>query len=244
MLNVIIVGIIFVVKNSYTLYYIHARMRMKRFMTMMLAAVVSMACYSQTTELKGLRMGVFGDSYVRNHKEPFENTWHYKFAKKYGMEYQNYGRNGSCVALDRQRFGKAMWKRVDELPQELDLLVIIAGHNDAVLLDSIGMERYEDRLDTLCIMLTERYPEARIAWFTPWCNDNPNFENIVDATIKVCGRHGIPVFDAMRNSNIYARNDKFRDIYFQSGHTDHAHLNSKGHDRFLPLAEHFLLSLF
>ena len=35
-----------------------------------------------TDELNGKRIGVIGDSYVRNHKEPFENTWHYKFAKK------------------------------------------------------------------------------------------------------------------------------------------------------------------
>ena len=41
-------------------------------------------------ELNGKRIGVIGDSYVRNHKEPFENTWHYKFAKKHGMEYFNY----------------------------------------------------------------------------------------------------------------------------------------------------------
>ena len=45
-----------------------------------------------TDELNGKRIGVIGDSYVRNHKEPFENTWHYKFAKKHGMEYFNYGK--------------------------------------------------------------------------------------------------------------------------------------------------------
>ena len=40
--------------------------------------------------LSGKRIGVFGDSYVRNHREPFEKTWHYKFAKKHNMEYFNY----------------------------------------------------------------------------------------------------------------------------------------------------------
>lgn len=49
-------------------------------------------------ELNGKRIGVIGDSYVRNHKEPFENTWHYKFAKKHGMEYFNYGKNGNSIA--------------------------------------------------------------------------------------------------------------------------------------------------
>lgn len=32
-------------------------------------------------ELNGKRIGVIGDSYVRNHKEPFENTWHYSLQR-------------------------------------------------------------------------------------------------------------------------------------------------------------------
>lgn len=31
--------------------------------------------------LMGKKIGVIGDSYVRNHREPVENTWHYKFAR-------------------------------------------------------------------------------------------------------------------------------------------------------------------
>lgn len=37
--------------------------------------------HSQTDDLKGKRIGVIGDSYVKNHKEPVENTWHYAFAQ-------------------------------------------------------------------------------------------------------------------------------------------------------------------
>ena len=51
--------------------------------------------------LRGKRIGVIGDSYVRNHQEPVENTWHYKFARKHGMEYHNYGINGNCVSVSR-----------------------------------------------------------------------------------------------------------------------------------------------
>ncbi|MDA6816115.1 hypothetical protein OSL60_28410, partial [Escherichia coli] len=52
----------------------------------------------RTDELKGKRLGIIGDSYVKNHKEPVKNTWHYKFAEKHGMEYLNYGKNGSSIA--------------------------------------------------------------------------------------------------------------------------------------------------
>ena len=49
----------------------------------------------RTDELKGKRLGIIGDSYVKNHKEPVKNTWHYKFAEKHGMEYLNYLRFAS-----------------------------------------------------------------------------------------------------------------------------------------------------
>lgn len=192
-------------------------------------------------------MAVFGDSYVRNHREPVENTWHYKFAQKHGLKYSNHGRNGSSVALDRTpRFGKAMYERIDELPDSVDILVVIAGHNDASLLDTIGIDNYRLRLAQMCDSLVERYPKANILFFTSWNGKNfehNNFRKVVDATVDVCGSRSIPVFDAARNSNIFAHSDAFRKIYFQNqGRNDHAHLNAAGHDRFLPVAEAFILS--
>lgn len=216
---------------------------MKHFFIILCLATSSVFLFAQSP-LEGKRMAVFGDSYVRNHKEPIENTWHYKFAKKHGMQYFNHGRNGNCVALDRTRFGEAMYKRYKELPDFLDCIILIAGHNDASLLDSIGIDNYKLRLSQLCDSLIDRYPSANILFFTPWYVEKPNdtFGQIIDATKQVCGKHSIPVFDAAHNGNIFVNNDKFREIYFQSkGKNDHAHLNSKGHDRFLPIAEDFIL---
>ena len=195
--------------------------------------------------LTGKRLGVFGDSYVRNHKEPFEKTWHYKFAKKHGMEYQNYGRNGSAVAIDRERFGPAMYKRYKEMPDSLDYIIVIAGHNDAALLDTIGIDNYKEKLSILCEGLIDKYPTSKIFFFTRWtCKDfaGSASEQVVDATIDVCGNYSIPVFDAARKGNIFAQSDAFRAVYFQNkGVNDHAHLNEEGHERFLPVAESFIL---
>ena len=217
---------------------------MKKFLALFFAAVcVSAACAQ--SPLEGKRIAVFGDSYVRNHREPVENTWHYKFAKKHGMEYFNHGRNGNCVAMDRARFGEAMYKRYTELPDSLDCILLIAGHNDAALLDSVGIDNYRLRLSELCNGLIERYPQANILFFTCWNGagfDHNKFRQVVDATIDVCGCYSIPVFDAARRGNIYAHSDAFRAVYFQNnGIKDHAHLNAKGHDRFLPVAEAFIL---
>ncbi|MBR4898650.1 MAG: SGNH/GDSL hydrolase family protein [Prevotella sp.] len=197
--------------------------------------------------LKGKKIGFLGDSYVRNHREPVENTWHYKFARKHGMEYYNYGRNGNCIALDLKQWGIGMYQRYKDMRDDLDIVVVIAGHNDAShgRIDSIGIGTFKERLAVLCQGLIERYPHAQLFFFTPWTCDgfvgSPR-QQVVDAMLEVCGSYGIPVFDAARRSNIFATSEQFRKIYFQGGKgTDTAHLNSKGHDRFLPVAENFIL---
>ncbi|MBQ7510025.1 MAG: SGNH/GDSL hydrolase family protein [Prevotella sp.] len=198
--------------------------------------------------LKGKKIGIIGDSYVRNHREPVENTWHYKFAKKHQMEYYNYGRNGNCIAIDLKQWGTAMYKRYQEMRDDLDYVVVVAGHNDASpgRVDSIGIDTFKERLAILCEGLIERYPHARLFFFTPWACDNftgSTRQQVVDAMLEVCGSYGIPVFDAARNSNIFVRSEQFRKIYFQGGKgNDTAHLNARGHDRFLPVAESFILN--
>ena len=194
--------------------------------------------------LKGMRIGVIGDSYVKNHLEPVEYTWHYKFAQKYGMEYFNYGLNGNCIAQDRARFGEAMFTRYAAMADSLDYVVVIAGHNDTYMLDSMGgFEVFRERLDILCRGLIDKYPTAKIFFFTRWTCDSfagSDAERVVDAMIEIGGRHGIPVLDCARDSGIYAASEAFREIYFQRK-TDDAHLNARGHDRFLRRAESFLL---
>lgn len=217
--------------------------------SILLAMMLSGALYAQTDKekdpLAGKRIGVIGDSYVRNHKEPVENTWHYKFARKHHMEYFNYGLNGNCVSIPRVQYGEPMYKRYKEMNDSLDYVVVIAGHNDATLLESIGIDNYKEKLAILCEGLIEKYPTAKLFFFTCWTRKDfagSNTEKVVDATIEVCGWYSIPVFDAARRSNIFAQSDKFRSIYFQDkGVKDTAHLNAKGHDRFLPCAEAFIL---
>ncbi len=221
---------------------------MKKVFSLLAAIIMACPCATaQDTSLQGKRFGIIGDSYVKNHRDPVEYSWHYKLAKKYGMKYYNYGRNGSCVSIDMKTWGPAIVNRYQTMNDSLDIVVVVAGHNDAGrLADAVSdttttLANYKAQCTKLCQGLIEKYPNARIFWFTPWTNDNPNFEVIVSTTKEICGSMGIPVFDAYHDSNIFARSDAFRQIYFQGGKRDHAHLNSKGHDRFLPVAEHFIL---
>lgn len=197
--------------------------------------------------LAGKRIAFLGDSYVRNHREPAMLAWHYKFARKHGMTYFNYGRNGSNVAYNSKQWGPAMYVRYKDLPDDLDYVVVVGGHNDSFTLDSIGgLEQYKRRLGELCEGLIARYPKAQIFFFTRWVSaDFPGSkaEKVVDATLEVCGSYSIPVFDSARKGGIYIGNETFRKTFLQpkKGNTDTAHLNARGHDRFLPVAEAFLL---
>ena len=197
--------------------------------------------------LYGKKIGIIGDSYVRNHRDKIENTWHYKFAQKYGMQYYNYGKNGNCIALDLKQWGTGMYKRYQDMNDSLDYVVIIAGHNDASgnRIDSIGMPLFKERLGILLSGLRTKYPEGKILFITPWRCENfqgSMRQQVIEAIKEVCTKYDVPVFDTSRDSNIESDSFDFRKKYFQGGKgTDTAHLNAKGHDLFLPVAEQFLL---
>lgn len=198
-------------------------------------------------DLRGKRLGIIGDSYVKNHREPVEHTWHYKFARKHGMKYFNYGRNGNSIAYTSPRWGEAMYLRYKEMADSLDYVIVAGGHNDGFKLDSIGgIDIFKEKLAILCEGLIEKYPTAKIFFFTRWNCKNfkgSDAEKVVDAMIEVCGNYNIPILDCARKGGIYASNDNFRRIYFQKSknNTDTAHLNEKGHERFLKVAESFIL---
>ncbi|MBQ8050198.1 MAG: SGNH/GDSL hydrolase family protein [Bacteroidaceae bacterium] len=188
-------------------------------------------------------MIVLGDSYVANHRRPRSEAWHSQVAERHGWQYRNYGRNGSSIAWDRERFGPRMVQRCLEMTDTADLVLVIAGHNDATMIghsrDSLRM--FRDSLDLLCQRLRQKYPRARIGFVTPWHVDRPGFRPVIRAIHHTCRRHHIPVLDT-RRSPIRVRDDAFRRQYFQAP-DDHAHLNAAGHQLALPWGERFLLRL-
>ena len=223
-------------------------MTMKKTIAVILLVFYVTGISAQTKALRGKRLGVLGDSYVTNHKDVIENTWHYKFAMKYGMQYLPCGKGGNCIAVDDSHWGIGMYRRYKDMADSLDYVIVIGGHNDSSkgrIGNVITIEKFKERLAILCEGLIDRYPTAKIFFFTPWTIENfmgsPR-QQVVDAMKEVCGSYGIPVFDAARQGNMFVASEAFRRKYMQGkGGADHAHLNAKGHERFLPTAEHFIL---
>ena len=192
-------------------------------------------------------INVIGDSYVANHRCAKEETWHYKLAQELGYTYNNYGRNGSCIAFDRTHdgkwnFGPAMWTRYKAMDPKADYVIIIAGHNDAEKVkenrDSLAM--FSDSLEVMLAGIEKLCPNAKIAFVTPWYVDRPGFKHVCKAVKKTCKKHHIPVLcNYDKNCPVKVRDAEFRKKYFQ-GANDTAHLNNAGHDLFLPYAREWM----
>ncbi|MDE6628098.1 MAG: SGNH/GDSL hydrolase family protein [Muribaculaceae bacterium] len=221
---------------------------MKKIAAMVLALVCA-ACTLFEAKASGPCEGktvVFlGDSYVKNHRHPAAEARHARAAEELGMKYVNFGRNGSSVAFDRTKegFGPAMTERYKEMPDSADMVIVIAGHNDAGMVGT--PERWADfckGLDTLLDGLRAKYPRAALGFVTPWAVDRPGFSEVTEQIRKACVARGVSVLDASVCGLIDPNDAGFRARYFQ-GPADTAHLNAEGHALFLPLGRGFMEAL-
>lgn len=205
-----------------------------------LALLVALWCMNS---LRAQTLVVLGDSYVANHRQPKSETWHAQAAKELGLDYRNYGRNGSSIAWDRQRFGPRMVQRCMEMTDTADIVLVIAGHNDANLVgnNADSLRQFADSLALLCQRLQTKYPSAAIGFVTPWYVNQAGFKPVIKTIHKTCRRYGIPVLDT-RKGPIRVEDDDFRRQYFQAAN-DHAHLNAQGHRLMLPFGKRFLMKL-
>lgn len=214
--------------------------------TALVAIAIGGGAASAAESADSLVICVFGDSYVRNHRRPMTETWHYKAAERLGLKYVNLGRNGSAVSFENKGFGPAMTTRIQtELPDRMDCLLIIAGHNDASkITDEAGMHLFDDSLRSMLTEIKRRYPEAKIGYVLPWHVDTGCFDQVIDAIKEVCKAQDIPVFDAEAAGGIKVNDPDFRKKYFQNGGVnDTAHLNAAGHDLIVDKGTDFIKTL-
>lgn len=213
-------------------------------------ALLLLLCFASSANAQKV-LNVFGDSYVANHVAPKEESWHCKLAQELGLTYNNYGRNGSCIAFDRTHdgrfnFGPAMWQRYSVMEPKADYVIIIAGHNDAekVKNNTDSLKMFTDSLELMLDNVQKLCPDAKIGFVTPWYVDRPGFDHVVKVIKAVCKKRHIPVLcNYDKKCIIKVRDAEFRKQYFQR-QDDTAHLNAKGHDLFLPVARKWFLKNF
>lgn len=203
----------------------------------------------KNTILSGKKINWLGDSYVANHKQSKDLTWHSLIAKKYNMVYRNYGINGTKLVGGST---DDMDNRYKDMDLDADYVMIVGGTND--FNSQTPISTFKSQLKTFFMALITTYPSARIAVWTPF-NDNDElnpYHGYEDEKIKlgdyakameeVCQSIGLACFNSFNKANIYAWSEEFRTLFFQSS-KDMAHLNAEGHKRFSTMAEDFLLSL-
>ena len=136
--------------------------------------------------------------------------------------------------------------RYNEIEKDSDIIIVIAGKNDYNV--QLSITDFQKGVSKLCEGLKRDFPNSKIVFFTPWKiaknsdedNKKIKLQEYSDCIVNICNINSIPVFDVTRYSDIYMYDPDFRIEYCQ-GPNDVSHLNSKGHDRFLPEAEKFLI---
>ena len=201
--------------------------------------------YADDDILRGKSVCFIGDSYVANHGCPVSETWHCKVAEENGMKYYNLGRNGNSAVFERDSiYGQPILQRYSSIPTDTDLIVIIAGHNDAYIVDENleKQDKLRQGLDRLLKCLKKEYPKSKIGWVTPWNVAYEGFPATLGIIKEVCRQNGVAVLDAALTSGINPNDSAFRACYFQSS-ADNAHLNAVGHERIMDWGKQFLVSL-
>ena len=158
------------------------------------------------------------------------------------MKYQNLGQNGNSIAFERDSiYGAPLYKRYSIIPENADYILIIAGHNDAYLVNG-DIDRQKvlcQRLDELLKGLKRKYSGAKIGWVTPWNVGFPVTINIIE---EICRKNDVKVLNAAYTSGINPNDPVFRSRYFQ-GKDDNAHLNNAGHNLLMHWGEQFVMGL-
>lgn len=184
-----------------------------------------------SSPLHGKKLVVLGDSYIRGDGIQLGETWSYKLAQKYDMQYENYGINGNCMVFNNGSV--PMCERYTEIPADADIIVVQGGKNDfnyrsnsasGNMTDEQFLTTFRNGLVTLVMGLIKKYrhKHTTIIFGTPWnfpCSDNPlsgvyipfpassgytiPIKTFADTIKSVCEQFSIPVFDCYRESGVY-----------------------------------------
>lgn len=242
------------------------------------------------TKLQGIKWNVFGDSMSSvDYSKP---TWWQIIAEKNNMIATCYGISGTTLAHTNGRHlwdynwgrlnadeigynpsdsstwstGNCFCERFTKMSDEADLITIMGSTNDnAVKLgtwNSTDTSTLYGALNVLIQGLINKYPNKKIAFFTPLQQANSYTTNVAnpgneldekssedtlslqlraEAIKRKCNQYSIPCLDLYNISGINGVGNRKALVYRNN---DDTHLSVFGNEYIVPSIESFLLSLF
>ena len=215
-------------------------------------------------ELEGLKLVTIGDSYFYGGGAHNDSVWGAKLAARYGMEFYNYGIDGSTVS-NYVTTNKPMVDRYAGMTDGADIVIFEGGRNDynkSVPLGEIGntdTKTFLGAVQTMLAGLMEKYPDALIICVTPWdltdleaaglgsnkVNEaglrTEDYANAFASYVESLNDDRVVAIRACDDDVIpvFMANATFRKIYCV-GANDISHLNDKGHDHVLTWFEQLI----
>ncbi len=203
-------------------------------------------------ELSGITMYAMGDSYFGGSKTGIDYVWPNLLARKYEMNFINYGIGGSTISNREGQNYQPMTTRVGAMANGQPQIVLFeGGRNDFSKGVPLGADA-DNGLDTFCgainyclDRLQEKYPNALIIGVTVWAREETrNGQTQADfgkAMMRLCAAKGVPCFNAMDVATTKVNMDDadFRAKYCQD-QNDISHLNVDGMILVEPAFERFI----
>ena len=176
----------------------------------------------------------------------------------------NFGISGTRIAKQRKPFRDiSEWdrdfiSRVDEIPTDIDCIVIMGGTNDYMHGDA-KFGTFTDRdeytfyggLHSLLSKVSKRFPSAKKVFMTPphfvedsspehtHINKGHYFSEYLSAIKEVCEFYNIHVLDLHSLSGLDSKDEENKMIFY----ADNVHLNDNGYKRIAERLEEFLRNL-
>lgn len=212
--------------------------------------VQAMTNGAKANNLTNKKIIAIGDSMVKGHSLPDNQTWLYKIAKRNNMRYVNYGFNGAYLSSHNYGSHTGIVNNYLDMCDDADFIIVFAGTNDIEhteinlgTIESNDITDFYGALKNICQGLITKYPDKKICFITPYVrvNREERTKQFVNAIHEVCELYGgIPVFDNTKNGGIcWFNTSQLESITLN----DTYHLNEKGMEWVSTKYESFLNSL-
>lgn len=212
-------------------------------------------------ELKGIKMGVLGDSITQGvGVTDLSNMYYNRLQRECGIrELYVDGISGTRIARQRKpseepTFDLDFVSRIDKIDEDCDLVVVFGGtndfgHGDAPIgtPDDRTVDTFWGACHVLCEKLINRFPKSQLVYMGPlhrMTEANPNWQDKVledyIAILKtVTRKYSIPFLDMMAVSGIAPQMEIHRELYMPDG----LHPNDVGQGLIAAKLKGFLQSL-